>query len=56
MEAVETTQDFARCNRDLTMQRIVSAARGSGIGVLPEFTAGPQRDAPGPDNSLVVEV
>jgi len=37
VEAVEWAQDFARSNRDLMMQQIVSAVRGSGL--VPAFTA-----------------
>src|ERR1700746_2688895 len=37
VEAVEWAQDFARSNRDLMMQQIVSALRGSGL--VPAFTA-----------------
>src|SRR5262252_7852430 len=37
VEAVEWAQDFARSNRDLMMQQIVGAVRGSGL--VPAFTA-----------------
>jgi tRNA-splicing ligase RtcB len=37
VEAVEWAQNYAKCNRDLMMEQVVSAVRNS--GEVPEFTA-----------------